>query len=90
MGVAGAFEACAGGVPSGSVSAEWKASMLSWLQGSGSAFFDASLRSELAAWCTAGDASFVLSGLAIGSLDMAFLLNASVMEAGGWVAYFNG
>lgn len=88
-GVAGALEACAGGAASGSADAEWKASLAAWLKGAGASFFEASICNEMVSWCTSSDASFRLSGWVIGAVDMAFMMDASVMAAGGWVAYFN-
>jgi hypothetical protein len=82
------MEACAGGMPSGSVDSSSKSALSSWISGSGSSFFDYATCQEIKSWCT-GSSTYAIDSWAQMSMEAALVAESSVEAAGGMMAFFN-
>ncbi|KAG4428023.1 hypothetical protein IFR05_016495 [Cadophora sp. M221] len=88
IGVASALEACSGGATSGSVDSSYRIELATWIQGSGSAYFDAVTRTKIGLWCTTTP-TFALDVWTKAGIEASLLAEPSVAIAGGVMAYFN-
>ncbi|PVH67516.1 hypothetical protein DL98DRAFT_294717 [Cadophora sp. DSE1049] len=86
--VAGALEACVGGVASGSVDAVNRQALLAWLNGAGAAYIDFATCQELKKWCNAGE-TFIIGAWAQVALDASFAADEAVSAAGSVIDFLN-
>ena len=87
--VAGALEACVGGVASGSVDIGNRQALLGWLNGAGAAYIDIATCQELKKWCNGGE-EFIIGAWAQITLDTSLAVDEAVSAAGSVIAFLNG